>query len=449
MICKAYVFRFLIRVFLLISLIIAAIIFCLQSHLVLGSILVVFSVVSLYNLYLFTSSRFRAIDDFFEAVKYKDFSRWFVEDSGPADMKELYKRFNEVNRTFKTINSKSEAQYLYLQKILEMVNVGIIAYNLESGAVLWANESLRETLDFPSFKNINFVAKRKPELYEAIFETYHPQAQSIAVEVKSEKIKILISDTVFQVEEEAFKLVVLQNIDDTLNRNESEAWKKLLSVMTHEIMNSIAPITSLAETLEKQLQLASDDVVNNPLEIADLHAGVKTIKTRSEGLLKFARTYRSLNKITHLNLDKVIVKELFNGISLLMEPSLKAKNIEVSFAVDNANLEIEMDIYLIEQVLINLLLNAIEACVEIPNPQIKILAQKSLNGPAMIKVKDNGKGVSSEIIDSIFVPFFSSKKNGSGIGLSLCKQIMILHKGKIQVNSSVGEGTVMSLVFNE
>ncbi len=387
------------------------------------------------------------MDDFFEAVKYRDFSRWFPEDRGPKDIRFLYTGFNEINRTIKEINSQNEAQYVYLQKILEMVDIGIISYNLETGDVLWSNDSFCETLDVPSFKNVRFIESRKPELYNTIFETYHREPNSITIALQNDKIKVLISDTVFQVDDDAFKLIVVQNIDDTLNKNESEAWKKLLSVMTHEIMNSIAPISSLAETLQRNVELALNHPSENELELEDLNYGIKTIKNRSEGLLKFAKTYRSLSKVTHLNLNRVKVSDLFKNIQLLMEPSIKAKNIAVDFSLSSKKMALDIDAHLVEQVLINLILNAVDACINQPNPHIKVMAEKMPNRDIVIKVYDNGSGIPQDIMENIFVPFFTSKATGSGIGLSLCKQIMLLHKGKILVNSIEGEGSVFSLVF--
>jgi len=387
------------------------------------------------------------MDDFFEAVKYRDFSRWFPEDRGPKDIRFLYRGFNEINRTIKEINAQNQAQYVYLQKILEMIDIGIIAYNLESGDVLWTNDSFGEILDIPSFKNIRFVENRKPKLFNTVFETYHREPNSISVALQNESIKILISDTVFTVEEDAFKLIVIQNIDDTLNKNESESWKKLLSVMTHEIMNSIAPISSLADTLQRNVQFAIDQNQKDGLELTDLNSGIKTIHNRSEGLLKFAKTYRSLYKVTQLNLQRVKVAELLNNIKLLMAPSIEAKNIDIQFEVTKSRLEFDIDTHLIEQVLINLLLNAVDACKHKDNAQIKIIASQNPNRDIVIKVYDNGTGIPEDILENIFVPFFTSKATGSGIGLSLCKQIMLLHKGRILVKSIEGEGTVFSLVF--
>ncbi|MGC1205894.1 MAG: HAMP domain-containing sensor histidine kinase [Flavobacteriaceae bacterium] len=412
--------------------------------------IVIISIGLLYlltNTYTFIKRRFVAMDDFFEAVKYRDFSRWFPEDRGPKDIRFLYTGFNEINRTIKEINSQNQAQYVYLQKILEMVDIGIIAYNIESGDVLWSNDSFGEILDMPSFKNIRFVENRKPELFNTVFETYHREPNSISIALQNESIKILISDTVFQVDDDAFKLIVIQDIDNTLNKNESESWKKLLSVMTHEIMNSITPISSLADTLQRNLQLAIEKPEESHLELEDINSGIKTIKNRSEGLLKFAKTYRSLSKVTNLNLQRVKVSELFNNIQLLMEPSIKAKNIDIEFTISDPKLELDIDTHLIEQVLINLILNAVDASKGNDNAVIKVIALKNSNRNIIIKVLDNGSGIPQDILENIFVPFFTSKTTGSGIGLSLCKQIMLLHKGRIIVKSIEGEGSVFTLVF--
>ncbi len=444
---RSYIYKLFFRILILAALILVLVYTISEKQ---TTYIVLTSFALLYiisNTYTYVKRRFVAMDDFFEAVKYRDFSRWFPEDRGPKDIRFLYKGFNEINRTIKEINTKNEAQYVYLQKILEMVDIGIIAYNIETGTVLWSNDSFRDIIDFPTFKNISFVEKRKPDLYNTIFETYNREPNSVSIALQNEQIKVLISDTVFQVDDDAFKLIVLQNIDDTLNKNESEAWKKLLSVMTHEIMNSIAPISSLADTLQRNIQLQIDNPNENNFELEDLNSGIKTIKNRSNGLLKFAKTYRSLSKVTHLNLQKVRVSELFQNIQLLMEPSIKSKDISIEFNTSSNRLELNIDVYLIEQVLINLILNAMDACKDVDEPQIKVIASQSPNRNIIIKVYDNGSGIPKNIMENIFIPFFTSKSTGSGIGLSLCKQIMLLHKGKILVKSKENEGTVFSLVF--
>ena len=416
-----------------------------SSFIILITVIVLIFLVS--ELSSFVKRRFRIIDDFFEAVKYRDFSRWFPEDRGPKDIRFLHKGFNEVNRTIKEVNTKSEAQHVYIQKILELVEVGIIAYQLENGKVLWSNKTFSEIIDFPSFKNISFIEKREPQLYECIFETYYPTPETLSIIINREAQKVLISETLFQIEDESFKLIVIQNIEDTLNKNESEAWKKLLSVMTHEIMNSITPIASLAETLSQQLQLQLENPEKNPLDSKDIFNGIHTIKTRSEGLLKFAKTYRNLNKESKLILKKINVSDLFSNIKTLMEPSLKSKGIQINFEVQSKRMEIEVDEHLIEQVLINLILNAKDAVKEKLKPIISVKAGYTDNHKVVLSVMDNGIGIPKDIMEDIFIPFFTNKSTGSGIGLSLCKKIMMLHKGKIKVNSKEGEFTEFELMF--
>jgi len=301
-------------------------------------------------------------------------------------------------------------------------------------------------LDLPSFKNIRFVQKRRPQLHDDLFETYYSSNQPVTLHTKEETIKVMLTDTIFQIGEDAFKLIVAQNIEDTLNKSESEAWKKLLSVMTHEIMNSIAPISSLSQTLQGEVQKSIDAPDTHTLNLIDLNAGITSIKSRSEGLMKFAKTYRTLNKVSQVNRSRVKVNQLFANINNLMQPSLDKKNIDLSFINKNAKLELNIDVHLIEQVMINLILNARDACSDSNNPKIVVAAEK-FRDSIQIKVSDNGKGIPKEVLDNIFIPFFSTKKTGSGIGLSLSKQIMMLHNGRIQVQSEEGKGTVISLFF--
>jgi len=408
---------------------------------------VVFWLLVVRNLYIFINKRFTEMGDFLESVKYRDFSRWFNESTGPRDMRELYESFNTVIRTVKTMNNEKEVQHIYFQKILEMIDTGIIAYHIDSGEVLLINDSFKDILNVPSFRKINFIEKRKPEVFEEIFEKSHPDTHALSVNIDDEKCNMLISASIFKLDEDVYKIIALQNIDETIDQTESDAWKKLLSVMTHEIMNSIAPISSLAETLKQHVHMASEQPQEHALDMEDLEAGIESIHKRSEGLMMFAKTYRSLHKVTHLNLSTVYIRQLFENIKHLMMPSLSGKAIDLSFQLENTSLQIDIDLYLIEQVLINLILNAMEAIEYREDGKIMISAFENNKGNIIIQVADNGMGIPEEIQDSIFIPFFTTKKNGSGIGLSLSKQIMLLHKGKIQINSRDGKGTSIALIF--
>jgi two-component system, NtrC family, nitrogen regulation sensor histidine kinase NtrY len=376
------------------------------------------------------------IKDFVEAVHYRDFSRHFDVTHAPAEMQDLRKAFNEINNSFKLISKEKETQYQYLQKILELVDTGILSYEIGSGEVVWMNETIKKMLQIPYLKSIHALSKRDTELYEEVNALKPGEVKIATAKLEKTSFKLLLSATAFQTEGKTYKLIAFQNVNEALEQTESKAWQKLLSVMTHEIMNSIAPISSLADTLKTRLATKDSHTFE------DLEIGIDTIKKRSEGLLKFAATYRNLNKITTLNRQRVYLRELFANLNQLMQPTFEEKNIELDIILRDTDLSIHADVHLMEQVLINLIVNAIEAVKDQAAPVVTLSAEQDLNNKILIRVADNGTGIEPEVLDKIFIPFFSTKKNGSGIGLSLCKQIIALHKGTLQVNTVQGKGTV-------
>jgi nitrogen fixation/metabolism regulation signal transduction histidine kinase len=386
------------------------------------------------------------LTQFVESVHYRDFSRYFDVKHASADIQPLRKGFNEINTTFKIISKEKETQYQYLQKILELVDTGILSYEIESGAVVWMNETLKKMLELPYLKTIQSLNKRDKILFDEVNTIKPGETRIAAVHLEKTTFKALLSATAFQTDNKKYKLIAFQNVNEALDETESKAWQKLLGVMTHEIMNSVAPISSLAETLKNRLQLASPQLHDDAVE--DLELGIDTIQRRSEGLLKFAETYRNLNKITTLNLKKIFVRDLFANLHQLMQPTFEQKNTEVEIILRNPDLQMQADASLLEQVFINLIVNALEAVKEKEHPKIVLSADQALDKKIILKVADNGQGMPEEVIEKIFIPFFSTKKNGSGIGLSLCKQIILLHKGNIQVQSVEGQGTVFVMQFS-
>jgi len=404
-------------------------------------------VLQVIDLYRFTNKSKEELEQFVESVHYRDFSRHFDEKNAPVAVQPMRKGFNEINSTFKIISKERETQYQYLQKILELVDTGILSYDNKGGDVMWMNESLKLLLNIPYLKTIHSLEKRDEALYKEITALKPGESKVITVTADKNMLKVLLSATAFQTESKIYKLIAFQNINEALDETESKAWQKLLSVMTHEIMNSVAPISSLAETLKNRLQLSLKDLNNNSGSLDDLELGIDTIKRRSEGLLKFAETYRNLNKITNPNLKKIYVRDMFENLHRLMQPTFEQKNIELEIILKDPDLTLEADTDLIEQVLINLILNAADAVKEVASPRILLSAYITTSNKVVIKVADNGIGISADLMEKIFIPFFSTRKTGSGIGLSLCKQIMMLHKGNIKVQSVAGEGTAFLLLF--
>jgi signal transduction histidine kinase len=412
--------------------------------------LAVLSPLIIYQVVEFIRFQHKAQDElnqFVESVHYRDFSRYFDVKHAPAELQPLRKGFNEINTTFKVISKERETQYHYLQKILELVDTGILSYELESGTVVWMNESLKKLLHLPYLKTIHSLEKRDAALHAELTALQPGDSKIAAVHSDRDTFKVLLSATAFGIDGNKYKLIAFQNVNEALDETESKAWQKLLSVMTHEIMNSVAPISSLADTIKNRLQQSlPEDSTDGALE--DIAIGIDTIKRRSEGLLRFAETYRNLNKITTLNLKRIYVSELFSHLHQLMLPTLTKKGIELVILLKDGDLSFQADTDLIEQVLINLLVNSIEAVKETEAPKIVLSAGITSNKKVILKISDNGTGMPEEVLEKIFIPFFSTKKSGSGIGLSLCKQIMMLHRGTIQVQSKEGEGTSFSLQFN-
>ena len=444
---KKFEWRILLRVLLLFAVLSVAAFLLVRGMYTYFVFIIPIVIYQVIEFYRFQHKAHEELDQFVESVHYRDFSRYFDVKHAPLELQPLRQGFNEINSTFKVISKEKETQYQYLQKILELVDTGILSYELQTGQVVWMNESLKKMLQLPYLKTIQSLSKRDEGLYKEIVDLKPGDNKIATAHLERTAYKILLSATAFQTEGKKYKLIAFQNVNEALDETESKAWQKLLSVMTHEIMNSVAPISSLADTLKNRLKASMSELKNQSVSVDDLEIGIDTIKRRSEGLLKFAETYRNLNKITTLNLKKVYVRDLFENLNQLMQPTLEQKNIEMEIILKDPDLMLEADTNLVEQVLINLVVNAIEAVKDKKSPRIVLSAFLSSNRKTVVKVADNGTGMPEEIQDKIFIPFFSTKKSGSGIGLSLCKQIMMLHRGNIQVQSVEGEGTAFMLQF--
>lgn len=379
--------------------------------------------------------------DFSEAVRYRDFTRRFVVRQPKSVEGRLFAAFNEINDVYKRISMDKEIQHQYLNKVLNMLDSAIIFYQEGTGKVMWINDAFKQLFRTPHIGNIRGLTKRHPELYEKTIHLKLGKQQVESVSFAMGKVKLLMHGSTFSTQEGTFRIVVYQNISETIDETETRAWHKLLRVLTHEIMNSIAPISSLAETLHARLEQGYGEE-----DIEDLKLGIYTIKRRSEGLLQFAKSYRMINKVDQPNVVDIQLKVLFESIYQLLEPTLLQKNIDLDIILKDTRLVLRADVNLVEQALINLLLNAMEAVKDCAEPYISIAGLKR-GDHVIIKIQDNGRGMSPDIQEQIFTPFFTTKKSGSGVGLTLSKQIMLLHKGNLFVESEEGKGSTFSLQF--
>lgn len=392
---------------------------------------------------MFSKHRFllKQMVEFSEAVKYRDFTRRFVVKREKSVEGQLYTAFNQINEVYKNISIDQELQHQYLNKVINMLDTAIIFYHAESGKVIWLNEAFKELFQVPHLGNISGMQKRHPELYIKTMQLQVGKHQMETAHSSKGKIKLLMQSSGFETQDGSFRIIVYQNINEAIDETETRAWHKLLRVLTHEIMNSIGPISSLAETLHDRLEHWEGEQ-----DIEDLKLGIFTIKRRSEGLLQFAKSYRLINKVDQPQFSEILVVQLFENIYQLLEPTLIQKNIDVDIIIKNTRMILRADVNLLEQVIINLLLNAIEAVKEEEEPYISLSAIETKDH-IQLKIQDNGAGMSPEIQEQIFTPFFTTKKTGTGVGLTLSKQIMLMHGGNISVDSVEGEGSTFTLQF--
>ncbi len=276
------------------------------------------------------------------------------------------------------------------------------------------------------------------------------QRALVKIEDAREPLQLAIHATAFRLQEQAYTLVSLQNIQHELDDKETEAWQNLIRVLTHEIMNSITPIASLASTAHGLLggQAPEPHGVEIDTETRqDLLDAVYTMQKRSEGLLHFVEAYRQLSRLPTPTFQRVRVGELFARLEQLMRPQFQTERAAFDIGIEPEELELTADPELIEQVLINLLINAVEAITGGAQRQIGLDARLDGAGHVIMQVRDNGPGIVAEALDKIFIPFFTTKPDGSGIGLSLSRQVMRLHRGTIRVQSQPGVETVFTLTF--
>jgi len=392
----------------------------------------------------------RELNRFFVSLKTGDLTTGTVSTFKKSDQKGLHAILAEISESIENVKIEKEYHYLYLKYIVEHVNVGLVAFE-ENGKVDLMNNALKKMLGIPDVRNIKSFNNIHQDFTNNLEEIRSGQQRLMVVQVNQNMLHLIIRATEFKLKGKAIKLISIQDIQAELDDKELQSWQKLIRILTHEIMNSISPIASLATTLSRIFR-HKEGIVN----ISDLHedqikdaaSGLEIINNRSKGLLRFIQQYRKVNFLPKPEVEQIRISELFFQTKKLCQEETEYKNIEVKLEIRPEILDLNADKKMIEQVLINLVNNSIYALEKTKDAKIKLNAFRNSDQQVIIQVIDNGVGIHKDIKESIFVPFYTTRENGSGIGLSLVKQIMNLHKGKVIVFSKPGKKTVFSLVFN-
>ena len=404
-----------------------------------------------WYLYYFLEKSNREIVHFLESIHYEDFTNTYPERNSGSSRDMLYHEFNEILKKFREIRADKEAQHQYLRTIVQHIGIGIITFDTD-GEVQIMNNAAKKLLGLKLIKNISQIGREQPGLLESIKELRTGGRDLIKITKNEEEVQLAVYAIELSLRGKAFKLISIQNNQSELEEKEMEAWQNLIRVLTHEIMNSVTPISSLAATVETELaefiesEKSIAEIPDDTLE--DFYLSVKTIHRRSESLITFVSDFRNMTRIKLPNLEPVDVEEMIKHILMLLKTDADAANISVNCSV-KPDLQINIDREQIEQVVINVVKNAIQALEagEKETKSLNVTAMPIEGGGAFISVADNGTGIEEEALKKIFIPFFTTKKNGSGIGLSLSKQIMRKHGGNITAKSQIGEGTEFILKF--
>ncbi len=389
---------------------------------------------------------------FLEAVRNEDFTQSFIGAGLGRSFNQLRAAYNEVLNVLQQARSEREEHYRYLQTVVQHVGVGLICFQ-PNGKVELINTAAQRILKMARLRNINELESFSKDLADTLLRLKAGEKKMVKVEHNGERLHLAIYATELRMRGHRYTLVTIQNIQSELEEKEMEAWQNLVRVLTHEIMNSITPISSLASTANDLLKPSADSGAQNlgeeikPEVISDIQEAVQTIQKRSEGLLHFVDNYRKITRIPKPNFQIVPVAELFERVQNLLRAQMDEANIEFSIYMEQETLELTADPELVEQVLINLLLNAIQALENQSNARIELIAKMDGSGRPLIQVKDNGPGILEEVQEKIFIPFFTTRQEGSGIGLSLARQIMRLHRGTVSVQSKPNVETTFSLKF--
>jgi two-component system, NtrC family, nitrogen regulation sensor histidine kinase NtrY len=418
------------------------------------------------NLYAYVTGLNRKLTQFLESIRYSDFTISFRTGSnlGPT-FRELNVQFNEVMDAFQRARAEKEANLHYVNTIIQHVNVGLLTFDASEQVEL-VNQAALRLLGIYRLRMLSDLESAHPELVKLLrdadtspTERNRPAAANgpLLYQINKGRMEgeLSVRCTAVRLRGRLVTVVSLQNIRTELQQRELDAWQNLTKVLRHEIMNSITPIVSLAGTMRDIVETdlvpleETKDQTNFPStvfasSISDLRDALATIEQRGAGIMKFVDAYRHFTTIPQPVLTDVAVEQLLRHVAQLMQT--EARKSQVTITVSSPDLVIRADAGQIEMVLLNLLKNAIESLTRVNNPTVQLTALSS-NNQIVIQVADNGPGIEPEAMEQIFIPFYTTKKTGSGIGLSLSRQIMQRHGGQLLAESTPGAGSVFQLIF--
>lgn len=399
-----------------------------------------------FNLYHFVNDTNRRLARFFESIRYSDFAIRFSSGKEKGDSFESVNRqFNEVLEAFRQTRAEKEANLLFMNAIVQHLSTGVLAFDAQQN-VLLSNNAAFQLLGVYRLHHLSDLPQRHSSLIQFI-DTLHSKGKLLYQPEPSRQLSV--QGVNLNLQGRIVRLLTMQNIHPELQRKEVDAWRNLTRVLRHEIMNSVTPIVSLVETMQ---EIVRHDLKPDPA-IDDLTEALEVVAVRSRGLMDFVEAYRNFSALPQPRFEDIPAQKLFDRVTQLAAADLKSGKIAIVTEVTPETLDLRIDVGQIEMVLLNLIKNAREALLSAvaagttTEPRIVLRAIMDDKQRRYIEVEDNGPGIPAELLEEIFIPFFTTKATGTGVGLSISKQIMQLHGGDIRVNGQSGKGATFVLIF--
>ncbi len=407
-----------------------------------------FTILQLIAMISYVEKGSSQINVFLQSFFDKDYTRKFSPKLSGKVFSQVTDGFNQIMNEYSQLSMEKEEYYQYVRQVNEHVEVALLSFKPD-GKIDLMNKSAQRLLKSPLLYNIEAIGNYDDELLQIMKTLKSGERRMYKTQLNGEWMNLALIAKKFKLSDKEYTLVALQDIRQELQQNEIDAWQKLIRVLTHEIMNSMTPVLSLNTAIKelvsegevpKQVEKVSQENVN------DIHRSISAIESRGQGLLNFVNAYRDYTKLPEPNFEAVYLRKLIDEVVTLVEREFQkydiALRVETNEAPDESLL---VDHKLISQVLLNLLKNAKEALEKTINPVVLIqLTRNDITW--LITVSDNGSGIPEELRDDIFVPFFTTKKRGTGIGLSLSKQIVKAHGGDLTLAASL-EGSSFNLLI--
>jgi nitrogen fixation/metabolism regulation signal transduction histidine kinase len=401
------------------------------------------------ELWWFISRTNREVARFLDAARHADYSQRFGYQDLGTGFGELAAAFTDILNRMYEQRSTLETDLRRLQALIDHIPIPLLTVHGD-GSLTLQNNASRRLFGAAHVTQLIDLKQFGASFHDAVAEAVPGQRELVTFEVEGIEYKLTLATSENIVAGESSRLVSLQDIQSELNITQAEAWQDLVRVLTHEIMNSITPVTSLAATASEVV----DDVVRKVgpesglrEDLDDLRDAVHTVARRSDSLMQFVNSYRQITRLAPPEKKRVRIGDLFESAMLLAEAEWPKTRSIIATSVEPAELDVYADRDLVEPVVMNLLRNAVQATADVEGAHIDLRARLNRRGNVVIEVSDNGPGVPDDIARKIFVPFFTTKEEGSGVGLALARQVMTAHGGFVRVSRNEAGGALFTLTF--